>query len=401
MMAELQKDWQDNEINLLDYWRVVRKRGRMIISLVVVAVLVAGCYNYFFAVKIYESKASILPPRESATGGGLASALAASGVASLLGNLMTTSGGGTAQTFTAILKSRSMVEDLVARFKLKEYYEVEYTIQAVEALQGSTEILISKDGVISVKVEDKDPRLAADLANAFITNLDRMYAKFGTTEGSRQKAFIGDRLDKTEKALRQAEDTLRRFQETHKAIGVQDQAREGILETSRLRGEVIAAEVVLEALRGYGTENNLQVLQQKARVEELKRQLAQMQYSVGRNLPSETRQPGQGRQDFSIPAVKVPEITMEFGRLFREVKIQETVFALLTQQFEQAKIIEARDAPTVQFLDKAVPAEFKSKPRVKLIMAIVGALSLFIGIFLALFLEYLNRVHSLEHSPGS
>lgn len=263
------------------------------------------------------------------------------------------------------------------------------------------EVTLSKEGVITVKVEDTDPKLAADLANAFIANLDRMYAKFGTTEGSRQKAFIGDRLDKTEKALRQAEDALRRFQVTHKAIGVQDQAREGILETSRLRGEVIVAEVVLEGLRGYGTENNPQVQQQKARVEELKRQLAQLQYSAGQDLPSETRQPGQGRHDFSIPAVKVPEIAMEHGRLFREVKIQETVFGLLTQQFEQAKITEARDTPLVQLLDKAVPAERRSKPQIKLNMAIAGGISLLVGVFLAFFLEYLERLRRLGRSASS
>ena len=92
---------------------------------------------------------------------------------------------------------------------------------------------------------------------------------------------------------------------------------------------------------------------------------------------------------------------MEFSRLFREVKIQDTVFTLLTAQFEQAKISEARDTPTVQLLDKAVPADFKSRPKVKQNMAIAGAVSLFIGILLAFFLEALNRAHPLELSPKS
>ena len=400
MMADVQRDWQDEGFNLLDYWWVLRKRGWMIVGLCLVAILYSGINNYFFATRIFESRASILPPKESGGGGGGLALLGASGAAQLLGGLLT-SGGSSKDTFVAILKSRTMAEELVNRFNLTDHYKETSVDRAINAVRGSMEVTVSKEGVITVKVEDTDPKLAADLANAFIANLDRMYAKFGTTEGSRQKVFIGDRLDKTEKALRQAEDALRRFQETHKAIGVQDQAREGILETSRLRGEVIAAEVILEALRGYGTENNLQVLQQKARVEELKRQLAQMQYSVGRDLPSETRQPGQGRQDFSIPAVKVPEISMEYGRLYREVKIQETVFGLLTQQFEQAKITEARDTPLVQLLDKAVPAERRSKPQIKLNMAIAGGVSLLVGVFLAFFLEYLERLRRLGRSATS
>lgn len=402
MVAERQKDWQDDEINFLDYWRIIRKRAWMIIGLVIPVVLIVGFQSYY-ADKIYESTATIMGPKETGGGAGLASILGASGTGQLLNGLGNVLGGGaTSQTFMAILNSRTMAEDLVNRFNLKEYFKVKYTSQAIIALQGSTEISVSKTGgVISVKVAHKDPKLAAEIANAYVTNLDRMFAKFGTTEGSRQRAFLGDRLNETEKALRQAEDALRRFQETHKAIGGQDQVREGITEVSHLRGELISAEVILEGMRGYGTENNLQVQQQKARVEELKRQLAQMQYSVGRDLPSEARQPGQTRQDFSVPAVKVPEVTMEFSRLFREVKIQDTVFTLLTAQFEQAKITEARDTPTVQLLDRAVPADFKSRPKIKQNMAIAGALSLFIGVLLAFSLEFLSRTNTLESSPKS
>ena len=402
MTAELQKDWQDDEINLFEYWQVVRKRTRMIIALVIVAVLAAGSHDYFIATKIYESKASILPPKESGgfgVAGGLGGTLAALGVASLFGGMAT---GGTSQTYMAMLKSRTMAEDLVARFNLKEYYKAKYTSQAIGAVQGSTTVSLSKtEGVITVKFEDKDPKFAAEMANAYITNLDRMFTKFGTTGASLQRAFIADRLEKTEKALRQAEDTLRRFQETNKTVVVQEEAR-GIIDlAARTKGEIIAAEVILESLRVYATENNPQVASQKVRIEELKRQLAQMQYGKGADLPSETRQPGQRRQEITFPVAKVPEISMEYVRLMREVKVQETVFTLLTAQFEQAKITESRDTPVVQLLDQAVPAEFESRPNVKLSMIVAGVLSLFVGIILALLLGYLDRLRTLGHSPAS
>ena len=401
MVADVREDWQDDEINLLDYWRVLRKRGRMIVSLCCVAVLAMGVYSYFLATKIFESKAAIVAPRESGAGAGagFAAALAATGAGQFLGGLLP-SAGSNRDTFVAILKSRTMADELVARFNLKEYYEAKYTEQAVKALQDATDITVSKEGVISVKVEDKNPKLAADIANAYITNLDRMYAKFGTTEGGRQRAFLAERLEKTEKLLRQAEESLRRFQEKNKTIVLQEQSKGMIEGLARLRGEIIASEVALEAMRSYATENNPQVVQQKVRIEELRRQLAQMQYSKGEELPSETKQPGQTRQEIALPIARVPELAMEYARLMREVKVQETVFTLLTQQFEQAKITEARDTPSVQLLDKAVPAERKSKPKTVLNMAIAGVLSLFIGVFLAFFLEYLSRVRQLEHIPA-
>jgi len=402
MNPEKRKEWQEDEINLLDYWRVLRKRGWMIVGITFMSVFVAGFYSYFMMTKIYESKATILGPRESGGGGGgiLAAALAQSGAERVLGGLIP--GGGTNRdAFVAILKSRTMAQDLVERFNLKEYYKARYNEDAIGGVQGATDISVSKEGVISVKVEDKDPRLAAEIANAYVTNLDRLFAKMGTTDAGRQRAFVAERLEKTEKALRESEEALRRFQESHKAIVMQEQARSAIEEAAKVKGQIVAAEGQLEFLRAFATESNPQVLQQKRQVEELKRQLGQMQYGQGMDLPEQSADPGQPRRDFQLPFTKVPEVGMELARRLREVKVQETVYNLLTAQFEQAKINEARDTPTVQVLDKAVPAERRSKPKVKLNMAIAGALSLFVGIFLAFFLEYLERIRKQEKASAA
>jgi uncharacterized protein involved in exopolysaccharide biosynthesis len=209
MSPDERDEWQEDEVNLLDYWRVLKKRGWMILGLVLVSVFTAGFMSYFVMTKIYESRASILAPKESGgSGASLAAALAASGAAQFLGGLIP-GGGSSRDVFVAILKSRTMAQDLVERFNLKEYYKAKYTEDTIKGLQGATDISVSKEGAISVKVEDKDPKLAADIANAYVTNLDRLFAKLGTTDASRQRAFITDRLEKTEKALRQAEDTLR------------------------------------------------------------------------------------------------------------------------------------------------------------------------------------------------
>jgi tyrosine-protein kinase Etk/Wzc len=396
MGPNTQEEWQDDEINLLDYWRVLRKRGRMILALVFVSVVTMGFLSYFVMTKIYESRASILAPKESSGGSaGLAAALAASGVGQFLGNILPPTGSNR-DIFVAILKSRTMAQDLVERFHLKEYYKAKYTDDAIKGLQGATDILVSKEGVISISVEDKDPKLAADIANAYVTNLDRLFAKLGTTDASRQRAFIAERLDKTEKALRQAEETLRRFQESNKAIVVQEQAKGALEEAAKVKGQIVAAEAQMEFLRSFSTESNPQVVAQRRQIDELKRHLAQMQYGAGMELPPESPNPGQPRREFQVPFTKVPELGMELIRLTREVKVQETVYSLLTAQFEQAKINEARDTPTVQFLDKALPAERKSKPTTRVNMAIAGALSLFVGIFLAFFLEYVERMRKQE-----
>ena len=396
MSVDAREEWQEDEVNLLDYWRVLKKRCRLIVGLTVISVLAAGFLSYFIMTKIYESTAAILAPKESGgTTGNLAAALMASGANQLLGGFLPSTGTNR-DTFVAILKSRTVAQDIVERFKLKDYYEGKYTEDALKALQNATTIKVSKEGAISVTVEDKDPKLAADISNAYVTNLDRLFAKLGTTDASRQRAFISDRLEKTEKALRQAEEALRRFQENNTAIVMQEQAKSAIEEVAKVKGQVMAAEAQLEFMRAFSTESNPQVLAQRRQVEEMKRHLAQMQYGQGMDLPSESQNPGTARKDFQVPFTKVPELGMELVRLARDVKVQETVYGLLTAQFEQAKVNEARDMPTVQLLDKAVPAERKSKPKTVLNMAIAGALSLFVGIFLAFFLEYVERMRKQE-----
>jgi uncharacterized protein involved in exopolysaccharide biosynthesis len=392
------QEWQEDEINLLDYWRVIRKRGRMILGIVLVPVLIVGLYTYFIATRIFESKVAILAPRESGGGGGsgvAAALLAASGIGQFTG-LGGFGGGTNRDTFVAILKSETMAGDLVDRFDLKKYYELKYRDQAIKRLQGLTDITVSKEGVITVKFEDKDPKLAADISNAYATNLDRMFAKLGTTDATRQRAFVAERLEKSEKALRQAEEGLRHFQEQNKAVVLTEQSKGAIESASRARGQIAAAEVQLESLRTFATENNPEVIALKRQIGEMKRQLAQMEYGKGLELPQEDTGAGGNQREFQIPFTKVPALGMELIRLMREVKVQETVVSILTAQFEQAKIAEARDTPSVQVLDKARPAERPSKPTTRVNMAIAGALTLFIGILLAFFLEYLDRIRNRQ-----
>lgn len=392
--------FDDEEVNLLDYWRVVRTRGRLIVVLCVIAVLATMAVSLWLP-KIYESTVTILTPDERGSRNlGLMTALAASGVAQSVPGLSIPSMTPQRDIFVSILKSRTMAQEVVKRFHLQERYEVAFLSDAVRRLAGATTVSLSKDGVISVKVEETDPRLAADIANFYVANLDQMLTRFAATEASKQRVFIADRLTETERELRRAEEALRQFQEANKVIALQEQAR-GAAETgAQLKGEIMASEVQLEVMRKFATEANPEVVKLKQRIQEMKRQMAQMQYGKGWVLPAENHNPGEPRgeprSEIYIPFAQVPELGLEVARLMRDVKVQETVYTLLTQQLEQAKIAEARDMPTVQALDTAVPADRKSKPKIKLNMALAGITSLLVGVLLAFFLEYLA---SVKQSP--
>jgi uncharacterized protein involved in exopolysaccharide biosynthesis len=392
------RGFDDEEVNLLEYWRVVRTHLRLIVVLWGLAVVATMAYSLWLP-KIYESTVTILTPDEQ--GGrtlGLATALAASGVIQSVPGLSMPSMTPQRDIVVSILKSRTMAQDVVERFNLHQRYETKFLSDAIKRLSGATTASLSKDGVISVKVEDTDPQLAADLANFYVANLDQMLTRFATTEAGKQRMFIAERLTDTERELHRAEEALRQFQETNKVIALQEQAKGAVETAAQLKGEIMASEVQLEVMHKFATDANPEVIKLKQRIQEMKRHLAQMQYGKGWLLPSENHNPGEPRSEIHIPFAQVPELGLDLARLMRDVKVQETVYTLLTQQLEQAKIAEARDTPTVQTLDQAVPADRKSKPKIKLNIAIAGITSLLVGLLLAFFLEYLAGV---KQSPLS
>lgn len=389
-------EFDDEEVTLLDYWRVVRKRIGLIVGLCLVSIVATMGYS-LLSPKIYESTVTILAPDErGGRGFGLASALASSQLMQTVSGFSIPSLTPQRDIFVSILKSRTMGQDVVERFKLQERYEARFLSDAIRRLQSATAVSLSKDGIITVRVEETDPQLAADIANFYVANLDAMLARFGVTEASKQRAFIAERLAETERELRRAEEALRQFQETNKVIALQEQAKGAVEAAAQLKGEIMASEVQLEVMRNFATDANPEVVKLKRRIEETKRHLAQMQYGKGWTLPAENRNPGEPRKEIHVPFAQVPELGVELARLTRDLKVQETVYTLLTQQLEQAKIAQARDMPTVQVLDAAVQADRKSKPKIKLNMAIAGVTSLFVGIFLAFLLEYLA---GLKQSP--
>ena len=395
-MAEEQsrpRPYDEEEINLLDYWRVIWKYRWLTGILCSTSVLAALIFG-LLSPKIYESRVTILSPRETGSGG-LLSALGAAGIAQQIAGVSIPSLVPNRDLLISVLKSRLIAKDVVERFNLKERYKTIALEEVVEAAKNIPKVSATKEGLIEIKVEDTDPKMAADMANFYVERLDGLVSKFGTTAVSRQRRFISGQLEKTGKELKAAEEELRAFQEKNRAVSIGQQASGAIEAAAGLKGEIVASEVQLQVMRNFATESNPDVIRLTRRIGELKRQLGQAQYSAGLDLPALTDNPGHPQKEIYVPTAKMPKLGLELARLTRDLKVQETVYTLLTQQFEQAKIAEAQDSPVVQVLDRAVPAIYKSKPKIKLNMALAGAVSIFLGIFLAFLLEYVERQRAL------
>lgn len=375
---------------LFDYWDVLVARRAVIGGLCVGAMVTALGISLLLP-DVFESTSSVLPQLDSKEGGALAALLtstAAGGMAQNLGLGLPAMPTTPTDVFVSILKSRVMADDVITKFKLMDRYREKTMVETRKELEDHLRITVTKEKVIKVAVEDHDPDIAADMANFYVANLDRLNRTVTVSKAGQNRAFIERRLGETVAAMAKAEDALRDFQAKNKTVAVEAQAKVMIEAAAILQGQITAQEVQLQVMGSYLSPDNPDLARIRSNVEELKKQLTIM--GSGKD--------GKGMVlgDRLHPAMtNVPDLALQFGRLFRQVKVQETLFTLLTSQHEQAKIAEARDTPTVQVLDPAVPADKRSRPRLLLNVAVAGALSLVVGIFLAFFLEYRARVRQI------
>jgi len=363
-------------------------RSRGFIAVLLATALLATFGLTKLMPKYYESTTTLVSPKESA-GGTLLGGLAASGLLQQMPWLSLPSLSPNRDLLVSVLKSRTVAEGIVERFGLRERYKAHYLQDAIKRLQGLTSIGVSKEGLISVRVEDTEPDVAARMANYHVELLDKLVSQYGSSEAGRQRGFLTEQLAHAKTSLDASEATLRRFQERNRAIVLQEQTRGAIEAAARLKGEIIAAEVQLQVMRNFATEANPDLVALRRRIDEMNRYLSQMQYGDNVTVLGVR---DRDRSDFAVPFAKVPEVGLELARLTREAKVQETLVTLLTQQAEQARIAEARGTPVVQVLDRAVPAERHSRPRLSLNLGVAAAASLTLGVFGAFIREYARRL---------
>ena len=372
--------YYEDEINLLDYWNVIWVWRWMVAGLCVVTLFTAMVVSLLLP-KMYSSTVTMMPTAQSGNSG-LASLMG--GQSALLQGLLSGVSSPGGSTVTALLESRIMAEDIAKHFDLVTLFETETVHGAAGVLQGMTEIE-GEEGVIAITVEAKDPKLAADLANYYVESLDHMNQSMSLTAAKRNRVFIEERLAETNREMKQTEDNIKDFQLNNMAVFLEEQVAGAMEEAGTLQGQMTSVEVELNVLGSYLKPEHPDLIRLRYELEQLKERL--------RHVEMGTSEDGQLPGARLYPAwISVPDLSLEFRQLQRELEVKEEVYKLLTAQLEQAKISEVKDDPTVQVLDPALPPGGPSKPNVKFAMMISGMLALFVGVLLAFVMDYVRRM---------
>lgn len=357
-----------DEIDLLDVLIVLAHHKKWIAGCTI-GIGSAALLTSLLMTPIFTSTAKIMPPQQQS-----------SGLAAMMGQLGALAGAAGNITglknpndlYVGMLQSQTVADNLIHRFKLMEKFETPTMVDTRNQLAGMGDISAGKDGLINVSIDDKDPKFAAELANAYVDELIKLTQTLAVTDAAQQRLFYEKQLQATKDRLAQAEVALKQTQEKTGMLQPDGQVQAIIANVAQLKATIAAKEVELAAMRSFATEQNPDYIRIQQEIQGLKTQLAKL----------EQGQPAAG--DFMVPTGRVPQTGLEYVRKLRDVKYYETMFELLSKQYELAKINEAKDSSTIQVLDKATVPDRKSKPKRALIVLgglVMGALMGIMGAF--------------------
>jgi len=324
--------------------------------------LLASTVLAFLLPKRYESTIRLMPPDQASSSNLMMAALAgraSSGFASLAGDFlgMRTSG----VLFIGILQSRTVQNDLINKFNLHEVYWHKFWEDTRAELAANSAITEDrKSGIITLTITDKNPQRAAAMAQEYVDELNRVVTDLNTSSAHRERVFLEGRLGQVKDDLESAEKQFSEFASKNGAIDIKEQGRAMIEAAAGLEGELIATQTELQSLKQVYADNNVRVRATQAKIDELQRQLHKL---GGTSTPLPAEQNSSTNDSSMYPSIRqLPLLGVSYADLYRRTKVEEAVFETLTQQYELAKVEEAKETPSVKVLDPPDIPEKKASP---------------------------------------
>ncbi len=342
------------EVDLMAFASVLLGHLRVILGCGLVAfLLMLGAM--LLAKPTYTALTTVIVPQQNPAAASLRAQISAVAPLDLLG--------GGFEIYTDILRSRRVQDGVIQSLNLMKVYHAKDLALAELQLAGSTGISAEPEGKISISVVSGDPKLAAQIANQYIRELQAVNAEMVLTSVGQQRLFLQQELAKEKATLETAENSLAQTQENMHGLPPQTAASASVGAVETLRAQLSAAQVRLSSLLAGETEQNPEVVRQRA-------EIARLQGELSSTLR------GSGSDASGMPISQVPQQTLAFERGQRDVKFNETLYDLLAREYEQAKLDEAKSPAIVQVLDLAVPPTHKSGPKrtVNCVIALFGGL---------------------------
>jgi tyrosine-protein kinase Etk/Wzc len=408
---------------------LARWRRLIIINTLVVAL--AAVVVSLVLPKWYRADATVFPPEDEGMSMRSLSALltAATGAGSGRTNtnpsipfLSTPS-----DVYAAMLKSRSVREEIIRKHDLMREFRVETMDEALQTLKTRTKVRVGTEGIVSIQHVAKDPNKAAAIVRDYLDILDRRSRDRRRASAGAVRVFLESRLADCRDSLALAENGLLAVQSKTGILSPDDQTRALVNGAVQIELGRKMREVELGMLRAQVGPDDPDRARLTRELNLYNRQLDDIDRGTqtagqGSRGPGDathaqgdgthgvsdaTRGAGDPNDDavsgltssdrpYRVPLNQIPIRTLEYGRALRQVKIQEALYQLLVEQLEQYRILEMRDTPTIQILDQPEPPQKRWRPIRWLICAVATMLAFLFSCGIAFVFDDLERLRRTD-----
>jgi len=374
----------------IEFLTVIVKYRKFLATFIFIVTLGATIYA-LVAPKWYKATVSVFPAEKSdflstITGiSGLARNLSASrGLSALTG------GPTELDKYVAILKSATITDDVIKKFDLRKEYKMEddYYEDVVKAWQKNLELNIEDEGNLTITVYSKDPKKAADVANYLVEKLNEVNTRLSVTNAKANREFIEKRYNQNIEDIANLENAMKQFQQKYGVIAIPEQIEATVKSMSEIYLEMYKKEVEYNVVKqNYGDDHPLTKFA-KVNLDELRKKINQL--NSGTDL-------SQKDSKLLIPFKQAPELANEYLKIYRNLEIQYKILEFIQPLYEQAKVEEVRNTPSVLVLDKAGPPEKKAKPRLRVYFLLGLVSSLVLGLFIVFTWEMFEKLKQNDY----
>ena len=372
---------ESKDINILEYVYVFFRARKFIVFNFIIICLLTGIASSLMS-RYYKTSVYLMPPQETKKGFGFAEQLASQVTTLRLGTQ-----GSPTDIFMGILKSQVVAIVVVDKFNLVKIYGAPNRDIAVAHLKKMTNVSLSKEGLIKIEYEDKDPERAANICNMYAAMLDSVNQSVNHRASRERADFIEQMLIENDQALKQAELDMKKFQTETKAVSPFQQERVALSVTAELEVDIMKIENQLKEMKSKSlTPDNPMVTDLKKKLQFREEQLHDMRFGG----------PKEGRETLFVPLQESASLVMEYQKLSRRITALGMLEQLLRNQYEESRIEQVNNTSTISVLDRARPPIKPSKPKPFLMVLIAGAASIFFSLVTIIAIEYLNRLSGLS-----
>lgn len=349
---------EDKNPSVIDLLIILGKHKVVIAAVTFLGAVTTAVYALYLP-NVYTAAAKVLPPQQNQSAAAAMLAQIGGVVGRASGGSLGTSGPG--ELYVSMLRSRRVADAIVARFELQTVFGEKLPSGARSILEGRTKIKAEKDGILVIEVDDYDAGRAAEIANAYVEELQKLTGTLAVTEASQRRLFFERQLAQAKDNLTKIEVRAKQAFERGGLVQVEGTGKALLEATARLRAQMTVKQVQIGAMQTFAGQQNPELRAAQQELAVMKKELSRLETGAGPNGSSDAS----GRE------------AVESLGMLRDVKYYEAVYELLAKQYEMAKMDEARDAALIQVLDPAIPPDFKSKPK-RTAMVLLAALGAFL-----------------------